>query len=110
LSTSGFAWSVHDVMAEVKNFITVARKRLEDLVKAKLSLERIARERGISTDSVRQKMRRLELEVVVGDNCVRLLLPMIFQKTRSHLSKSSYLYRVLLLAVEQLHLVDPHRA
>jgi len=39
-------------------------KKLQDLVKAKVSQETIARELGISLDSVLQKMRRLGLEVV----------------------------------------------
>jgi len=39
-------------------------KRLQEFVKAKVSPETIARELGISLDSVRQKMRRLGLEVV----------------------------------------------
>ena len=39
-------------------------KKLQDLVKVKVSQETIARELGISLDSVRQKMRRLGLEVV----------------------------------------------
>jgi len=39
-------------------------KKLRGLVKAKVSSEAIARELGISLDSVRQKMRRLGLEVV----------------------------------------------
>ncbi len=40
-------------------------KKLQDLVKAKVSPETIARELGISVGSVLQKMRRLGLEVVV---------------------------------------------
>jgi hypothetical protein len=39
-------------------------KKLQDLVKVKVSPETIAKELGISLDSVRQKMRRLGLEVV----------------------------------------------
>jgi hypothetical protein len=39
-------------------------KKLQDLVKAKVSPEAIARELKISVGSVRQKMRRLGLEVV----------------------------------------------
>ena len=43
-------------------------KKLQDLVRAKVSPETIARELGISVGSVLQKMRRLGLEVVVhGD-------------------------------------------
>jgi predicted DNA-binding protein YlxM (UPF0122 family) len=43
-------------------------KKLQDLIRAKVSLEGIAKEFGISVDSVRQKMRRLGLEVVVHDD------------------------------------------
>jgi hypothetical protein len=42
-------------------------KKLQDLVKVKVSPETIAKELGISLDSVRQKMRRLGLEVVGHD-------------------------------------------
>jgi len=43
-------------------------KRLHEFVKAKVSQETIARELGISVGSVRQKMRRLGLEVVGHDD------------------------------------------
>lgn len=51
-------------MPKGKPWTIEQERKLQDLVKAKLSLERIARELGVSTDSVRQKMRRLGLEVV----------------------------------------------
>jgi len=42
-------------------------KKLQDLVKAKLPLEPIARELGMSPEGVRMKMKRLGLEVVEQD-------------------------------------------
>jgi len=43
-------------------------KRLQDLVKAKVSLEGIARELGMTVDAVSHKMRRLGLEEVGKDD------------------------------------------
>jgi len=50
-----------------KPWTRAQEKKLQDLVKVKVSQETIARELGISLDSVRQKMRRLGLEVVGHD-------------------------------------------
>jgi len=43
-------------------------KKLQDLVKAKVSLEGIARELGMTVDAVSHKMRRLGLEEVGEDD------------------------------------------
>ena len=43
-------------------------KKLQDLVKAKVSLEGIARELGMTVDAVSHKMRRLGLEEVGKDD------------------------------------------
>ena len=51
-------------MTKGKPWTRDQEKRLQEFVKAKVSPETIARELGISLDSVRQKMRRLGLEVV----------------------------------------------
>lgn len=51
-----------------KPWSRVQEKKLQDLVKGKVSPETIAKELGISVGSVLQKMRRLGLEVVVHDD------------------------------------------
>ena len=51
-------------MPKGKPWTRVQEKKLQGLVKAKVSSETIARELEISLGSVRQKMRRLGLEVV----------------------------------------------
>jgi hypothetical protein len=55
-------------MPKGKPWTREQEKKLQDLVKAKVSPASIAKELGISVGSVRQKMRRLGLEVVVHDD------------------------------------------
>ena len=54
-------------MPKGKPWTRAQEKKLQEFVKVKVSPETIARELGISLDSVRQKMRRLGLEVVGHD-------------------------------------------
>ena len=51
-------------MPKGKPWTRAQEKKLQEFVKVKVSPETIAKELGISLDSVRQKMRRLGLEVV----------------------------------------------
>jgi IS30 family transposase len=51
-------------MPKGKPWTVEQERKLQELVKARLSPERIAAELGQSVDSIRQEMRRLGLEVV----------------------------------------------
>jgi len=51
-----------------KRWAREQEKKLQELIKAKLSLERIAKELGLSLEAVRMKVRRLGLEVVDQTN------------------------------------------
>ena len=55
-------------MPKGKPWTREQEKKLQDLVKAKVSLEGIARELGMTVDAVSHKMRRLGLEEVGKDD------------------------------------------
>lgn len=71
--------------------------KLQKLVEAKLSLEGIARELGMSPDSIRQKMRRLGL---VEEDKSRLQ-PSSSSRVTIHLPKELFTVEQVLLSLAQ---------